>query len=142
MPTTPGPPSLTVGHAAKVMLDSISTRPFWLSWRGPYLDLVHLSLFFLFFRLCFSHSRFGEKPRSLYVAAMVPLSGYGRWEPRHRGDLRRASERAALLVFDARPVQPRTKDNRDYLIQKFDAWLQITGESVKSLIDSADTLTK
>ena len=79
-----------------------------------------------------------ERFRSVCVAAMAPPSGYGKLEPRDRGDLRRASERAALLLTDGRPVQPRTKDNRDSLIQKFDTWLQTAGESVRTLIDSAD----
>ena len=98
-----------------------------------------LSLFsVLHCRFCFCPAIRSERPRSACVAAMVPPSDYGKLEPRDRGDFRRASERAALLLTDGRPVQPRTKDNRDSLIQKFDIWLQTAGESVRTLIDSAD----
>ena len=57
---------------------------------------------------------------------------------RDRGDHRRAADRASVLLTDGRPVQDRTRDNRQVLLQSFDRWLQLSGETVRGLIDIAE----
>lgn len=55
--------------------------------------------------LSFAHS---VNPSSCHVAAMPVVESHGQLEPRDRGDVRRAAERAALLLTDGRPGQPRS----------------------------------
>ena len=85
--------------------------------------------------LSFAHS---VNPSSCHVAAMPVVESHGQLEPRDRGDVRRAAERAALLLSDGRPVQPKTRDNREALLLKFDIWLKASGDSVAGLIDVQD----
>ncbi len=58
--------------------------------------------------------------------------------PRDRGDIRQAADRQDLLLTDGRPVQPRTKDNRDTLLGKLDDWLKTLGESLSDYLDGSD----
>ena len=83
--------------------------------------------------LSFAHS---VTSRSCHVAAMPLVDSHGQLEPRDRGDVRRAAERASLMLTDGRPVQPKTRDNREVLLQKFDTWLRASGDSLGSLIDA------
>lgn len=86
--------------------------------------------------LSFAHS--AGSGRCPWVAAMPLGPSHGSLEPRDRGDHRRAADRASVLLTDGRPVQDRTRDNRQVLLQFFDRWLQLSGETVRGLIDIAE----
>ena len=85
--------------------------------------------------LSFAHS---VNFSSCHVVAMPVVESHGQLEPRDRGDVKRAAERASLLLTDGRPVQPKTRDNRENLLQKFDTWLKASGDSISGLIDAQD----
>ncbi len=86
--------------------------------------------------LSFAHS---EGPlKSFLVVAAPPVVSHGTLEPRDRGDVRRAADRSGLWLTDGRPVQPKTKDNRDALLSKLDEWLRTTGFTLPGLIDASE----
>ena len=102
---------------------------------GFHLGSLDFVRHFLLCSQSFAHS---VNPCSCLAAAMPVVDSHGQLEPRDRGDVRRAAERAALLLTDGRPVQPKTRDNREALLQKFDTWLRATGDSVRGLVDAQD----
>ena len=86
--------------------------------------------------LSFTHSR---EPQGTFLAAAAPPAvSHGVLEPRDRGDVRRAADRSRLLLTDGRPVQPKTKDNREVLLTSFDNWLRAAGCTLPGLIDGPE----
>lgn len=72
------------------------------------------------------------------VSAMPHADHQGSLQPRDRGDVRRAADRSGLLLVDGRPVQPRTRDNREVLLNAFDTWRRSSGDSLSGIIDVAE----
>ena len=70
-------------------------------------------------------------PKAVFVAAAPSVARHGVLEPQDRGDARRAADRSG-------PVQPKTKDNREILLTRFDEWLQLAGLSLPGLVDISE----
>ncbi|CAE7546574.1 unnamed protein product [Symbiodinium sp. CCMP2592] len=65
--------------------------------------------------------------------ATLGFPGEGPLLPRERQDVERQQRRAGSQLPSGRPVQPRTRTNRETLLRSFQSWLQERGSSLEAL---------